>query len=292
MYKRNYQVGISGWLNVALPLLGLTLIGLLACSIWWWESSGREQLLYKEVVVLKEDVSRGTVIDAGMTMAMKIEETQMLDGALASSASIVGLEAKQYIPAHAQLVQLYFEAGALMTGADRYDVQIPNEWIYAVPDTLRRKDEIVFCEVTADVLDQNKTGGRISLEADEEADGQSIGKQAAEQQASGSGKDNDSGKSNDSGKGNDPGALSVYAKSQASTVLPMAGKPLLRTVVSYVKDSANREVVTVSKEERYDGSAAISHIQVMVTLPEFTLLEEAIKRGSKLIVMYTEGGNL
>lgn len=63
-------------------------------------------------------------------------------------------------------------------------------------------------------------------------------------------------------------------------------KPITSTVVAYVKDSANREVITLSDEERYNGSSKISEIEIITDLETVNQLKESINNEKVFIIMY------
>lgn len=70
--------------------------------------------------------------------------------------------------------------------------------------------------------------------------------------------------------------------------LKKSGKLLATTPVAYVKDSANREVVTLSKDERYDGSSQVASIEIIVDAEIVRSMENAISNGYKFIILYNE----
>lgn len=57
------------------------------------------------------------------------------------------------------------------------------------------------------------------------------------------------------------------------------------TVVAYVKDNANREVVSLDPN-RFTGSSSISVIELITTDEDFKLIEKYIKNGYKFALMY------
>ena len=57
------------------------------------------------------------------------------------------------------------------------------------------------------------------------------------------------------------------------------------TVVAYVKDNANREVVSLDTN-RFTGSSTISVIELITTDSDFKLIEDFAKKGYKFTLMY------
>ncbi len=60
----------------------------------------------------------------------------------------------------------------------------------------------------------------------------------------------------------------------------------IESKVAYIKDSSNREVITLSNGDRLDGSAPIKNVEIITTPEEFKMLEDEVKLGAKLVVMY------
>jgi|LSQX01.2.fsa_nt_gb hypothetical protein len=61
---------------------------------------------------------------------------------------------------------------------------------------------------------------------------------------------------------------------------------IVDVTVAYVKDSSNREVVTVSSEERYDGLSVINQIEIIATNEEIDELRKAYEQGYQFVIMY------
>lgn len=211
---------------LVMPVIGLVIIALMLGIVWYWETYGREFYFYQDAVVLMQDVQRGTLITEDMLTTKKVEASQLIEQAILDKEKIIGLEAKQFIPQNAQLHPNYFETPSLMTDEDRYIVRIPNDWLYSIPNTLRRKDRVLFYLMQSDEIFNHHLG-----------------------------------------------------------------KVVMETTVAYVKDSANREVQTVSTQDRMDGSSVISEVLVFLTPEQVETLEKLTENGGKLIVMHSEGEN-
>lgn len=203
-------------------IIGILLLCITISSFIIWETIGREWVLYTEIIVLNQDVQRGTEITQDLVTTAKIEQLSKIKDAVIYPEEIIGKEAKHFIPANTQLHPYYFGEPQLVIEDDQFIANIPKEWIYAFPGTLRRNDRIVFVPVSMD-------GYQVSA------------------------------------------------------------RPLFETVVAYVKDSANREIRTISSEERLDASANISKIEVVVTLDDLCILENAYNQGNEFIIIYSEG---
>lgn len=63
---------------------------------------------------------------------------------------------------------------------------------------------------------------------------------------------------------------------------------VLEAVVAYLKDSGNREVVTVSEEERYDGSSKIATVEIIAQLEDISYLQTLAENNYKFIILYKD----
>ncbi|WP_157213484.1 SAF domain-containing protein [Paenibacillus senegalensis] len=276
---------IFKWL---LPVIGILLLTALGAMIVWWETDGRNRYMYESVLVLREDIRRGEVVHEEMLLSLRMDKHLILSDAITEPGTVIGKEAKHYVPAGTQLHPRYFEHPGLVTGEDMFIVKVPQEWLYSVPDTLRRKDQVVFFEVTKDVLDRTYANRQDypaagldgkPIQADTPPEGDENGRSQGAASSDSQGRNSSA----------HPG-LPTHSYPDAYAHLVLSSEPLYRTTVAYVKDSANREVVTVGTEERLDGSSLISSIEIPLTAEDKSRLEEAVARGSKFIVAYTEGG--
>lgn len=210
-----------------MPLIGITIILIMLGIIWFWETNGRQLYFYQDIVMLNQDIQKGTVINEDMLIYEKVEIDKIINEAVISADILIGLETKNFIPKGAQLHLNYFDNQEILMVEDTFIIRIPNEWLYSIPNTLRRKDNIAFYVV--------------NNESDED------------------------------------------------TAIIESGNPIIETKVAYVKDSANREVQTVSYEDRIDGSSIISEVSIIASPMQLNILENAINKNNKLIIMYSEG---
>lgn len=244
--------------SLILPMLGIFLMVVFLGAVWFWESYGREMYVYSQVIVASEDIKEGTPITQDMIAYEKIETTKIIKGDVTDPNAIIGKVARHFIPKLAQMHDAYVIAPDLMTDKDHFITPIPKEWIKAIPNTLRRGDTAYICFVNSNLfVDQN--ANIKSTETDQPITRDS--------------------------QGNIIQSVSP-AQVQAMDTIPDA--PEIKTVIAYVKDSANREVVTLSDKDRYDGSAAISELDLNLTDQEFQTIKDEITKGSRLIIKYKE----
>jgi hypothetical protein len=256
---RNIQANIKRFTIFLIPILGITIIVALALGMYWWEMDGRQRAFYVDVPVLKSDLKRGDLIKEEMFTTIKYEKDKLIKNYVKDPKKIIGLEAKQYIPKNLQLDEQFFESHELITDDKRKNWKIPNEWIYSIPNSLRRKDQIVFYEVNAEALKSDK---KIQIDASSKSTEES-GKKDASIQIS----------------------QKVEEKSQPNG----KNNPIYTSIVSYVKDSANREVVSTSPIDRIDANSTIKDLEIIATKEEMDLLTAIVTGGSKFIIGYSDG---
>ncbi|GKX28714.1 hypothetical protein SH1V18_11940 [Vallitalea longa] len=220
--------------NFVKGLMGVMLIVIAIGTIFYWEVYGRQNFLYKDIVVLNKDVDKNEVITSEMVEYKKVEQTTLIDNAIDDDLSIVGKAAKNYIPGGVQLVKEYFENSELVLDEDQYIFRIPLEWLKAFPNTLRRGDVIYFYEVDTGTIQHDTTEGQIILNNKEVSN----------------------------------------------------NEPITSAVVAYVKDGSNNEVITLSEEDRYNGSNVINEIEIVTDVDTVNLLRESIDNKKIFIIMY------
>ena len=127
-------------------IIGIILIFSTLTALAFWELWGRSNLGYQKIPVLKKDTERYTKITADMLTFKPIEHPNK--GTL-TGADVEGLEemaAGQYIPAGEPLYANYFTEAEFMTGeaTDSFILALPEQWLAAYPQTLRRGDRVFF----------------------------------------------------------------------------------------------------------------------------------------------------
>lgn len=229
------------------PVLGVIIMVAFLGIVWFWESYGREMYLYKEVIIAKDDIKQGTIIKAEMLRKSKEEASRITSNAITNPKDVLGYAAKIQIPKNAQIDKAYIENPEMLLEKDQYIFKLPNEWIKAVPNTLRRKDKGYIYLVNSQLFNIDSRRNEA-----ENSDGSTT---------------------------------PTYPGNQGNIAIE-TDKDIIETQIAYVKDSANREVVTLSDQERIDGSSTISEVEVILTMEEFQSIERAVAEGYKIMIMY------
>lgn len=111
-----------------------------------WETYFRDNLMYEQVIALKNTKEKGEIITADDIHQINVEINSFKD-ALKNSEGIVGMVTLVDIPSNIPLSETYFDNPDITPLKDQFVFEIPNEWIYGVPQSLRAKDKIFFYEV-------------------------------------------------------------------------------------------------------------------------------------------------
>ncbi len=127
-------------------IIGIVLIAVSIAALVTWEKWGKAQFLYDEVLVCSKNVAKGTILrdDMFQTVKMKVSEKDFITPG--EKNSLVGKEAAAFIHKGLPLFQEYFIQVELVSGAKegKYVLTVPEEWLYALPSSLRRGDDAYF----------------------------------------------------------------------------------------------------------------------------------------------------
>lgn len=127
-------------------IVGLTLIVSTLAALGFWEFWGRSNLGFDKVLVLKKDVPTHTRITAEMLTVKPIEHPGKGTLSAADRQNVEGLAAGQFIPAGEPLYAAYLTEPDFVAdeGSGRYILALPETWIVAYPQTVRRGDRLFF----------------------------------------------------------------------------------------------------------------------------------------------------
>ena len=127
-------------------IIGIILILSTLTALAFWELWGRSHLGYQKIPVLKKDAERYTKITADMLTFKPIEHPNKGTLTGADVEGLEGMAAGQYIPAGEPLYANYFTEAEFMTGeaTDSFILALPEQWLAAYPQTLRRGDRVFF----------------------------------------------------------------------------------------------------------------------------------------------------
>ncbi len=123
-------------------ILGVLMIISAVGIIIYWENIGREELLYKEIIIAKEDIHKNDMITEENITFAKIEKNMITDHTALEREQVLNKESKQFIPQKSIIDLRYLGEPELLIHDDEYIMKIPGGWIHECPDSLRRGDHI------------------------------------------------------------------------------------------------------------------------------------------------------
>jgi hypothetical protein len=133
-------------------IIGILLMLAMIAMIYLWETSGREKYLYKEVVVLNQNIEENTRIAPEMLEIAKINPDDFIEGAVVKKQDVSGKYSVQFLAKNSQICLSYFKDSAEeIIKEDFYIFSIPPDWIITFPNSLRRGDIIYFYPVKTDI---------------------------------------------------------------------------------------------------------------------------------------------
>lgn len=156
---------------------GLLLICISVIGIVGWEQWGKERFLYDEVLVLRENVEKGTVITEKMVDVKTMEKNEpCLE--LSEKEKIIGMQTAAFVHKGVPLFPEYFQEPGLAPDETKnlYGMCLPREWIASKPAALSRGDKVLLfwgnrLVTDADVVDVTKDGDvEIIVEKEQAAD--------------------------------------------------------------------------------------------------------------------------
>jgi hypothetical protein len=139
-------------------IIGLLLMLAMIAMIYFWETSGREKYLYKEVVVLNQNIEKNTRITPEMLEIAKINPDDFIEGAVVKKQDVSGKYSVQFLVKNSQICLSYFKDSAEeIIKEDFYIFSIPPDWIITFPNSLRRGDIIYFYPVKTEIEKDEQT---------------------------------------------------------------------------------------------------------------------------------------
>lgn len=261
----------------ALTFSGVFLIAIAIGGFIWYEwGGGREMINYQDVIVLNTDVKQGDVITEELLSIQRVDKLMVIQGIITDPATLIGKEAKHFIPAATQLHNYYFEESGLVLSEGEFIAQIPVDWTLSIPDTLRRGDQIVIYAANYDqqVLENLQPKQTVVSTEKKETPNENAASIDVKSEDANATETEETTKTEEV-----PTTPSVSETSELTE--------LLNTKVAFVKDGSNKEVVTISPNDRLDASSNIENVEIITTLEKFQQIENKIKQGGKLIVMYS-----
>jgi hypothetical protein len=125
-------------------VLGILLILLSLAGLMFWEMKGREMVMTDTVLVAKQEIPKGTIVNQSMFTVKGITKSNLLQKALGPEdlESLQGRMSAQLIAQNGQIIPEYFQKKELYLENDESVFVIKPEWIAMRSSALRRGDII------------------------------------------------------------------------------------------------------------------------------------------------------
>lgn len=243
-----------------------------------------KKLEYREVVVLITPIKKGDVVSADNLQLKDIDKNAVIEGAITEDTypAIVGKTSMQYIPANSQLVYEYFDEEIQLKEGEVI-FQIPIEWVYVLPQSIRRLDTVkIYIIHQNDLVYTEPTPTPTAEPTPSPTPAYAYNSNVAT-----------------------PIPTVVPTLSPTPTVSPAPtidpkiavldfffdehAKMIFEATVMYIKDTTNREIQTITSNtgyDRLDATAKNYTIEIIATDEMINQMKEAVKNGYKFIVVY------
>ena len=132
-------------MNRSKQVIGIVLIVISILGLIAWEKWGKDQFLYDDVLVLRDNVEPGTVITASMMTTKKMNVTEDFL-AVEEKENLIGMETAAFVHKGVPLFAEYFQEPKLSPSEQRgdYALALSQDWILSKPETLSRGDRVFF----------------------------------------------------------------------------------------------------------------------------------------------------
>lgn len=113
-------------------------------GIIFWETIGREAIIYKEIIVAASDIQEGSIITNNMISTKAFQKDNTISNAITKDKinSILGKKAKHNISQNAQITEDFFYCNEFYLKENESIYVIKPEWIYSMSASIRRGDRV------------------------------------------------------------------------------------------------------------------------------------------------------
>lgn len=112
--------------------------------LFYWESSGREQMQYEQVICASAEIQKGQWITDELLTAKSLPKDSLITAVVKNKDDLIGTVAAQYIPAQAQLSKKMIYTDDFYIDTDRGEsiYKLPADWIDNRSAAVRRGDTV------------------------------------------------------------------------------------------------------------------------------------------------------
>lgn len=125
-------------------LIGIILILSSIAGIIFWELQGRDRLLMEKVLIAKEEIEAGSLIQGDMIKEASIPKEIIIDNPIKimEEEQVIGKISKHYIPKNSQLSTSFFQDEIFRIEAEESIYVIKAEWIEMISSAVRSGDMV------------------------------------------------------------------------------------------------------------------------------------------------------
>jgi hypothetical protein len=279
-----------------LGIIGIVLVILTITFFILWNVYLDEKISTVEIITLTQDAHKNDPITSNMITTKRLDRHSIAVGALLPKDvdRLIGQCASQTIPAGVQLFDVYFQPSTMTLNDDEQLVSIPSDWILAVPQSLRRGDSVffyAFATEDAHILSilEKKQAEQTLLQTELDVKDENRLPSTSTETITIDGNALPTNLVTIPISPEDTQNITVMKDDILRTIVE--GKDYqIQTTVFYVKDSQNREIMTVYdntslSDARLNGTGIIGEIEINVTEQQLDALQTAISLGYQFIVM-------
>lgn len=140
MLNQNKKISVE--MKRALAGIMVIIAGL--SLLFYWESSGREQMQYEQAICASAEIQKGQTITDELLTTKALPKDCLISGALKNGNELIGTVAAQYIPAQAQISREMIYTDDFYIDTDRGEsiYKLPADWIDNRSASVRRGDTV------------------------------------------------------------------------------------------------------------------------------------------------------
>ena len=127
-------------------IIGILLILISVTALFSWEKWGKNRFFYDDVLVCRENVSKGEIIREDMLETVKMDIRA--EGLISPKEKdyVIGKEATGFIHKEMPLFREYFDQLELTAGSSKgkFVMTVPQDWLACLPVSISRGDNAYF----------------------------------------------------------------------------------------------------------------------------------------------------
>jgi len=148
-------------------ITGIVIMFIAIISTYLWVTYGQAKLQSASILVAQNDIPKGTVItDASKYFKVdRVNFNSIANGALKPDQinMINGRIVENFIPTNGQIVEQSFSNNSLILKENEFIFKLPPTWVYTIPSSIRRGDEISIYEIDGKIENRLNAGESLDM---------------------------------------------------------------------------------------------------------------------------------